>query len=189
MAARRGALIVLEGVDRAGKSTQSRKLVAALCAAGHRAELLRFPGGCGAGGAARCRGRGAVAAVVDGQAVPALAGIRAAASGVAVPVGATGGMASPALDVRTETPVRRSPRDASGGRIGSGARRGRGPPAFAPLSSSVRAPAPRGRLSGTLRIRGAPQRKPQPAARPQPCPHSGGEACAHFVGLSLSLSV
>ncbi|XP_032617071.2 thymidylate kinase isoform X2 [Hylobates moloch] len=43
MAARRGALIVLEGVDRAGKSTQSRKLVEALCAAGHRAELLRFP--------------------------------------------------------------------------------------------------------------------------------------------------
>lgn len=36
---------MLEGVDRAGKSTQSRKLVAALCAAGHRAELLRFPGG------------------------------------------------------------------------------------------------------------------------------------------------
>ncbi|PNI12347.1 DTYMK isoform 4, partial [Pan troglodytes] len=29
--------------DRAGKSTQSRKLVEALCAAGHRAELLRFP--------------------------------------------------------------------------------------------------------------------------------------------------
>ncbi|XP_047403142.1 thymidylate kinase isoform X2 [Sciurus carolinensis] len=43
MAGRRGALIVLEGVDRAGKSTQGRKLVAALCAAGHRAELLRFP--------------------------------------------------------------------------------------------------------------------------------------------------
>nr|KAF6450055.1 deoxythymidylate kinase [Molossus molossus] len=43
MAGVRGALIVLEGVDRAGKSTQSRKLVAALCAAGHRAELLRFP--------------------------------------------------------------------------------------------------------------------------------------------------
>ncbi|XP_054976950.1 thymidylate kinase isoform X1 [Sorex araneus] len=43
MAGRRGALIVLEGVDRAGKSTQSRKLVASLCAAGHRAELLRFP--------------------------------------------------------------------------------------------------------------------------------------------------
>ncbi|XP_006875296.1 PREDICTED: thymidylate kinase [Chrysochloris asiatica] len=43
MAGRRGALIVLEGVDRAGKSTQARKLVAALCAAGHRAELLRFP--------------------------------------------------------------------------------------------------------------------------------------------------
>lgn len=45
MAGRRGALIVLEGVDRAGKTTQSRKLVAALCAAGKRAELLRFPGG------------------------------------------------------------------------------------------------------------------------------------------------
>lgn len=43
MAGRRGALIVLEGMDRAGKSTQCRKLVAALCAAGHRAELLRFP--------------------------------------------------------------------------------------------------------------------------------------------------
>ncbi|XP_004868555.1 thymidylate kinase isoform X2 [Heterocephalus glaber] len=43
MACRRGALIVLEGVDRAGKSTQSRKLVSALCAAGHRAELLCFP--------------------------------------------------------------------------------------------------------------------------------------------------
>lgn len=50
MAGRRGALIVLEGVDRAGKSTQSRKLVDALCAEGHRAELLRFPGG-------RCGGR------------------------------------------------------------------------------------------------------------------------------------
>ncbi|KAM5325847.1 thymidylate kinase isoform 1-T1 [Glossophaga mutica] len=43
MAGRRGALIVLEGVDRAGKSTQSSKLVEALCADGHRAELLRFP--------------------------------------------------------------------------------------------------------------------------------------------------
>ncbi|XP_029417530.1 thymidylate kinase isoform X3 [Nannospalax galili] len=43
MAGRRGALIVLEGVDRAGKTTQGRRLVAALCAAGHRAELLRFP--------------------------------------------------------------------------------------------------------------------------------------------------
>ncbi|XP_019368844.1 PREDICTED: thymidylate kinase [Gavialis gangeticus] len=43
MAARRGALIVLEGVDRSGKSTQSRRLVEALRKAGHRAELLRFP--------------------------------------------------------------------------------------------------------------------------------------------------
>lgn len=57
MAGRRGALIVLEGVDRAGKSTQSRKLVATLCASGHRAELLRFPGGCGAGGADGARSR------------------------------------------------------------------------------------------------------------------------------------
>ncbi|NXY52190.1 KTHY kinase, partial [Ceuthmochares aereus] len=44
MAARRGALIVLEGVDRAGKSTQGRRLVEALRDGGHRAELLRFPG-------------------------------------------------------------------------------------------------------------------------------------------------
>uniref|UniRef100_H0XVH0 Thymidylate kinase n=1 Tax=Otolemur garnettii TaxID=30611 RepID=H0XVH0_OTOGA len=43
MAAQRGALIVLEGVDRAGKSTQARRLVSALCSAGRRAELLRFP--------------------------------------------------------------------------------------------------------------------------------------------------
>lgn len=44
MAGRRGALIVLEGVDRAGKSTQGRRLVEALRAGGHPAELLRFPG-------------------------------------------------------------------------------------------------------------------------------------------------
>lgn len=44
MAGRRGALIVLEGVDRAGKSTQGRRLVEALQADGHRADLLRFPG-------------------------------------------------------------------------------------------------------------------------------------------------
>lgn len=50
MASRRGALIVLEGVDRAGKTTQGLRLVTALCASGHRAELLRFPG-------ARARGR------------------------------------------------------------------------------------------------------------------------------------
>lgn len=44
MASRRGALIVLEGVDRAGKTTQGLRLVSSLCASGHRAELLRFPG-------------------------------------------------------------------------------------------------------------------------------------------------
>ncbi|XP_074046780.1 thymidylate kinase isoform X2 [Macrotis lagotis] len=43
MAGRRGALIVLEGMDRAGKSTQCRKLVATLLQSGHSAELLRFP--------------------------------------------------------------------------------------------------------------------------------------------------
>lgn len=53
MAGRRGALIVLEGMDRAGKSTQSGKLVEALCADGYRAELLRFPGGWGADGPGR----------------------------------------------------------------------------------------------------------------------------------------
>ncbi|XP_069474227.1 thymidylate kinase [Ambystoma mexicanum] len=39
----RGALIVLEGMDRAGKSTQCRRLVEALIAEDCRAELLRFP--------------------------------------------------------------------------------------------------------------------------------------------------
>ncbi|XP_007884995.1 thymidylate kinase isoform X1 [Callorhinchus milii] len=43
MSGRRGALIVLEGVDRAGKTTQCRKLLDALQREGHRAELLRFP--------------------------------------------------------------------------------------------------------------------------------------------------
>nr|XP_033813547.1 thymidylate kinase [Geotrypetes seraphini] len=43
MACRRGALIVLEGVDRVGKTTQCKKLVEALCQCGHVAELLRFP--------------------------------------------------------------------------------------------------------------------------------------------------
>ncbi|XP_053565860.1 thymidylate kinase [Bombina bombina] len=43
MAGRRGALIVLEGADRAGKSTQVRKLVEALKERGYRAEGLRFP--------------------------------------------------------------------------------------------------------------------------------------------------
>ncbi|XP_036609150.1 thymidylate kinase [Trichosurus vulpecula] len=43
MAGRRGALIVLEGMDRAGKTTQCRKLVTALLESGQRAEFLRFP--------------------------------------------------------------------------------------------------------------------------------------------------
>ena len=40
----RGALIVLEGCDRAGKSTQCKKLVQALIDSGKRAKLIAFPG-------------------------------------------------------------------------------------------------------------------------------------------------
>jgi len=40
----RGALIVLEGCDRAGKSTQCKKLVQALIENGKRAKLVAFPG-------------------------------------------------------------------------------------------------------------------------------------------------
>ncbi|XP_072429254.1 thymidylate kinase [Chiloscyllium punctatum] len=43
MAARRGALIVLEGIDRSGKSTQCRKLQEALREHGRAAEVLQFP--------------------------------------------------------------------------------------------------------------------------------------------------
>lgn len=44
MAGKRGALIVLEGVDRAGKTTQCSKLVQALQQSGRPAEMMRFPG-------------------------------------------------------------------------------------------------------------------------------------------------
>lgn len=40
---RRGALIVIEGVDRSGKSTQCRKLVQSLLAKNIKAELINFP--------------------------------------------------------------------------------------------------------------------------------------------------
>ncbi|KAL4608346.1 thymidylate kinase [Arapaima gigas] len=43
MTGRRGALIILEGVDRAGKTTQSTKLVQALQDRGHPAEMMKFP--------------------------------------------------------------------------------------------------------------------------------------------------
>ncbi|KAI3369069.1 hypothetical protein L3Q82_026041 [Scortum barcoo] len=43
MACKRGALIVLEGVDRAGKTTQCAKLVQALQQSGRPAEMMRFP--------------------------------------------------------------------------------------------------------------------------------------------------
>ena len=44
MAGKRGALIVLEGVDRAGKTTQCGRLAEALRAAGRDAHMMRFPG-------------------------------------------------------------------------------------------------------------------------------------------------
>ncbi|XP_059923275.1 thymidylate kinase [Gadus macrocephalus] len=43
MACKRGALIVLEGVDRAGKTTQCTKLVESFREVGRAAHLLRFP--------------------------------------------------------------------------------------------------------------------------------------------------
>ncbi len=43
---KRGAFIVLEGVDRCGKSTQVGKLVERLQAQGLAAEAIRFPGAC-----------------------------------------------------------------------------------------------------------------------------------------------
>ncbi|XP_051567560.1 thymidylate kinase-like [Myxocyprinus asiaticus] len=43
MSCRRGALIVLEGVDKAGKTTQCHKLVQALQQNGRAAEMMRFP--------------------------------------------------------------------------------------------------------------------------------------------------
>ena len=44
MTYRRGALIGLEGVDRAGKTTQCKRLVQALQQSGRQAEMIRFPG-------------------------------------------------------------------------------------------------------------------------------------------------
>ena len=40
----RGALIVFEGCDRVGKSTQCRKLIEALTVAGKQCQLMHFPG-------------------------------------------------------------------------------------------------------------------------------------------------
>ena len=42
--ATRGALIVIEGLDRAGKSTQCERLCQRLKQKGHSVKLLRFPG-------------------------------------------------------------------------------------------------------------------------------------------------
>ncbi|CAB1412439.1 unnamed protein product [Pleuronectes platessa] len=43
MACKRGALIVLEGVDKAGKTTQCQKLLQALQQSGRPVEMMRFP--------------------------------------------------------------------------------------------------------------------------------------------------
>jgi len=40
----RGALIVIEGVDRSGKTTQCSKLTKRLVSEGIKAELFKFPG-------------------------------------------------------------------------------------------------------------------------------------------------
>lgn len=40
----RGKLIVLEGLDRAGKTTQCQMLVEALQKDGHKVKFMRFPG-------------------------------------------------------------------------------------------------------------------------------------------------
>jgi dTMP kinase len=42
--ATRGAFIVVEGLDRAGKTTQVKKLCDALYASGQNVKALRFPG-------------------------------------------------------------------------------------------------------------------------------------------------
>jgi dTMP kinase len=39
----RGAVIVIEGADRVGKSTRAAKLVESLCKSGERVQLLKFP--------------------------------------------------------------------------------------------------------------------------------------------------
>jgi len=41
---KRGAFIVIEGLDRAGKTTQVKKLCDALYSAGHNVKTIRFPG-------------------------------------------------------------------------------------------------------------------------------------------------
>lgn len=40
----RGAFIVVEGLDRAGKTTQVKKLCDSLYAQGHNIRIIRFPG-------------------------------------------------------------------------------------------------------------------------------------------------
>ena len=44
MATQRGAFIVIEGLDRSGKTTQVQKLVDSLSKDGHKVKALRFPG-------------------------------------------------------------------------------------------------------------------------------------------------
>jgi dTMP kinase len=42
--AKRGAFIVIEGLDRSGKSTQAAKLLSRLQNEGFSAQLIKFPG-------------------------------------------------------------------------------------------------------------------------------------------------
>jgi len=42
----RGAFIVIEGLDRAGKTTQVQRLCDKLYSEGHNIKTLRFPGNC-----------------------------------------------------------------------------------------------------------------------------------------------
>lgn len=44
MQTQRGALIVLEGVDKSGKSTQAKKLLEYFHSQGKEARILQFPG-------------------------------------------------------------------------------------------------------------------------------------------------
>ena len=44
MSTQRGAFIVVEGLDRSGKTTQVQKLVESLSKDGHKVKALRFPG-------------------------------------------------------------------------------------------------------------------------------------------------
>lgn len=45
LSTKRGALVVFEGCDKSGKTTQCMKLVEVMQKEGHKVQFLRFPGG------------------------------------------------------------------------------------------------------------------------------------------------